>query len=692
MDLATGKTIEERYTVQGLLGRGGMASVYLVHDTRLQVDVALKVLHVPAAAIRDRLVQEGRIQAALKHPNVLNVTDIVDVDGCPGLVMELVLGPSLDVLLAHCPLGAADAEALARGILAGVRAAHGAGVIHRDLKPGNVLLARVDDGLVPKVADFGLVKLLGPEGGSGTRSGLPMGTPQYMAPEQIRGVGDIDQRADLFSLGALFYELFWGVKAFPGDDLLEVFEAIEAGAWQRPEPREGPPAHVLDAISACLEPDRDRRVASCDALLALLDAGGAAPQGAWDARTLGSVADLRPEVVSLGGSATTELGSEATILPVPETVPAILDSAPAFRRRVLLGAALALVFLVWLAPWSAEAVFRPGHPPPVQGDVQVQTFAGQAWQELLENADYDAVVHVEQALALAPSDPALRLLRATLALGLGDWDDFIPHVLAGAAAVEEPETAVGSLLLAMAPHVRVEGDMAWLVPLLQDHVAAFPDDYLGRHLWIIGMTTGSGVPFDDAVIRDQIRLFPETPTAYVGAFYARLQHQGAEQALETGLAGLEHHPGSAALEGAVAVSLLRLVRPAEALDHTRRCLRLDPGWSECRVSAAQAAIMGGDEASFRRTADLMSGEDVPRESRLAFLLMTVRTLDERGRPAQADAHLTRYRELSDSVVPTQMLLRKQSELLAEALYPQVSTPQALDARLRALDRDLAVPA
>ena len=223
MDLATGKTIEERYTVQGLLGRGGMASVYLVHDTRLQVDVALKVLHVPAAAIRDRLVQEGRIQAALKHPNVLNVTDIVDVDGCPGLVMELVLGPSLDVLLAHCPLGAADAEALARGILAGVRAAHGAGVIHRDLKPGNVLLARVDDGLVPKVADFGLVKLLGPEGGSGTRSGLPMGTPQYMAPEQIRGVGDIDQRADLFSLGALFYELFWGVKAFPGDDLLEVF-------------------------------------------------------------------------------------------------------------------------------------------------------------------------------------------------------------------------------------------------------------------------------------------------------------------------------------------------------------------------------------------------------------------------------------------------------------------------------------
>ncbi len=697
MDLATGKTIDGRYTVQGLLGRGGMASVYLAHDARLRIEVALKVLHVPAAAIRDRLLQEGRIQAALQHPNVLGVTDIVDVDGCPGLVMALVRGPSLDTLLTHCSLGDADAERLARGIVAGVRAAHGAGVIHRDLKPGNVLLARVDDGVVPMVADFGLVKLLGPDGGSGTRSGLPMGTPQYMAPEQIRGIRDIDQRADLFSLGAVLYELFCGRKAFGGDDVYEIFAAIQGGDWIRPGPVDRVPGHIAQAIGACLEPDRAQRVASCEALLAMIDAGGGAPQGPWGMQVLASVASLHPEAVSVSAQPSSATWHETGLAPLSDQPGPAPPSEPARGRapRVwLLGALVAIAALglfAGLGTRAPTAVYRPGQPPPVQSLAPVEVLAGQAWQELLDNEDHDALAHVDQALSQAPDDPALHLLRAALSLGLNDWDRFTRHVLDGAAAVEHPDTAVGALLLAMAPGVRVEGDLAWLGPVLWTHLERFPDDYLARHLWVVGMSADGGVPFDDQVVQAQLARHPETATAHVGALYARMLHQGPQAALDTGLAGLERHPRNAALEGGVAMALMKLGRPGDAVAHATRCLQRDPAWFECRVTAAQSALMIGDEAAYQRTRDVMSGEDVPPQARLDFLAMTVRTLDDRGRPLAADRSLARYRELSTADVPTQVLLRKQSEILGGALFPLAATAQGLDARLRALDRELTVP-
>jgi hypothetical protein len=266
--------VVEKYEVIRPLGEGGMAMVYLVRHRTLQTLHALKVLTVTGKSLRERLVEEGRVQARLLHPNVVRVVDVVDVDGQPGLVMDYVDGPDLhDWIVEHQP-DPAQAEALFRGIVAGVKAAHDQGLIHRDLKPANVLVATQPDGtLVPKVADFGLSKAVhGDAPGKGrTRSGMPMGTPAYMAPEQIRDAAHVDARADIFSLGCILHELVAHSTAFDGDDAITIFNAVLAD--QRtplPAARPGVPKHLADTVDACLVADRDQRLASCDELLEVL--------------------------------------------------------------------------------------------------------------------------------------------------------------------------------------------------------------------------------------------------------------------------------------------------------------------------------------------------------------------------------------------------------------------------------------
>ena len=178
MKLAPGTTIG-RYTVEENIGEGGMATVYRVRHNELHATYALKVLHLVSEAIQRRLVQEGRVQARLRHPNILPVTDILDVGGRPGLVMEFVPGPTLESHLAthHLPLD--DADQIAKGILSAVAFAHSQGCIHRDLKPANILLADIGGEYIPKVADFGLVKVIDAENDSlhKTRTGIGIGTP-----------------------------------------------------------------------------------------------------------------------------------------------------------------------------------------------------------------------------------------------------------------------------------------------------------------------------------------------------------------------------------------------------------------------------------------------------------------------------------------------------------------------------------
>ena len=267
--LRIGETID-RYTVEALIGQGGMAAVYRAKHNALDSLHAVKILFITAPAIRRRLMQEGKVQANLRHPNIVAVTDVLEIQGAPALVMEYVAGPALDQWLQEQKPTLDEALFLFRGILRGVMAAHERGVIHRDLKPANVMLAPTNEGLVPKVTDFGLVKSLSDQRGK-TQTGMAMGTPEYMAPEQIRDASDVDQRVDMFALGCILYELVCHRRAFEGPDNVTIFNAIVEGKYSPPRKFvDNLPRNVLMAIRWLLESDREKRLGSCVELFDLL--------------------------------------------------------------------------------------------------------------------------------------------------------------------------------------------------------------------------------------------------------------------------------------------------------------------------------------------------------------------------------------------------------------------------------------
>jgi len=283
MQLVVGTDIDGRYLVEGHIGSGGMAEVYRVRHRQLGTAYALKVLTMTKRAVQRRLMQEGRVQAALQHPNIVRVSDLFLIGDAPCLVMEYVRGPSLDAFLPHWTFTHAQLDAVAGGVMDGVGAAHALGLIHRDLKPANVMLDPTPTGLVPKVADFGLVKMIAGEGdgvGSQTRTGAIMGSPAYMPPEQVLDAKNVDHRADIWSLGALFYELLTGACPFEGESIYEIFERVSAGRYA-PVRSLVPdaPERMVRAIEGAMVLDREGRWPSVEALKEAWLEGAPAPSG-----------------------------------------------------------------------------------------------------------------------------------------------------------------------------------------------------------------------------------------------------------------------------------------------------------------------------------------------------------------------------------------------------------------------------
>jgi serine/threonine-protein kinase len=323
MTVVAGQLIE-RYRVEERLGEGGTAVVYRVRHVHLGTEHALKLLTLLGSQGAPRLLLVGRVQAALRHPNVVAVTDVLEVDGTWALLLEYVPPPSLAVWITESRPGFEEAERVFRGIVEGVRHAHTHGLVHRDLKPANVLLAQVDGQWVPKVADFGLARLLDEDGPRHTRSGLAMGTPQYMAPEQFRDAKGVDRRADLFSLGCILHELVSGTPAFAWTDLIAVHNAMVARTWAPLPP--GVPARLRSAIAGCLEPERDLRIPDCATLLAVLD--GQTRRGPTLVPGRAALAGLEPG----GGVAAPSLRSAETWVPRPIVradphAPTVVDGA-----------------------------------------------------------------------------------------------------------------------------------------------------------------------------------------------------------------------------------------------------------------------------------------------------------------------------------------------------------------------------
>ena len=321
-DLFHGQVVE-KYTVLGVLGQGGMATVYKVRHNLLGTVHALKVLHQSRPSIRRRLMLEGQVQARLRHNHIVSVTDVLELEAGIGLVLEFVEGTDLETLIRRKRLSLAQIDALAEGIFRGVEAAHQAGLVHRDLKPANVLLKVEGRQLVPKVADFGLVK--DESELSSTRSGVAMGTPRYMAPEQIRDAKTADQRSDVFSLGALLYAMVTGEEAFcPGEgDIVQVFMAVYGGTYVPVrELRPDVPERIEQAIDQALRVEADERHPSVEAFRACW----------YDQSEDGALWDLS----SVTGEAATELTESLPELMAGPSAPSeqtfALTPAPAERQ------------------------------------------------------------------------------------------------------------------------------------------------------------------------------------------------------------------------------------------------------------------------------------------------------------------------------------------------------------------------
>jgi serine/threonine-protein kinase len=203
-----------RYDILGLVGRGGMGVLYRGHDPSLERDVAVKMMHIDFThdnSARERFQREARAVARLQHRNIVTIHELGEVDGTPFIVMELLGGRDLDQMLkARARLTLAQKLDIVQQLCEGLAYAHEQGIVHRDIKPGNVRV--LDDGTV-KILDFGIARFTT---SSLTQSGTVMGTPSYMAPEQIMGQ-PVDGRADLFSAGVLLYELLCGHRPFSGD-------------------------------------------------------------------------------------------------------------------------------------------------------------------------------------------------------------------------------------------------------------------------------------------------------------------------------------------------------------------------------------------------------------------------------------------------------------------------------------------
>ena len=223
--------------VTALLGKGGMGEVYRARDTKLKREVAIKILPEEFARDPDRVnrfQREAEVLASLNHPNIAAIYDLQEAGGLRFLVLELVEGDTLASRLEHGPIPVGQALRIAKNICEALEAAHEKGVVHRDLKPGNVKVT--PDGNV-KVLDFGLAKAVESQASSpvmsnsptltlaGTNPGIILGTAAYMSPEQARG-RTADQRSDVFSFGCMLYEMLTGHQAFQGEEVSDVLASV----------------------------------------------------------------------------------------------------------------------------------------------------------------------------------------------------------------------------------------------------------------------------------------------------------------------------------------------------------------------------------------------------------------------------------------------------------------------------------
>jgi serine/threonine-protein kinase len=306
--LSPGRTFG-RYVIVRPIGRGGMGAVFEAEHVHLRKRVALKTLHAPTVAFDERTIErflrEGRAAASVRHPHVVDVTDVGVEDATPFLVMELLDGEDLAAKLQReAPLPVDETIDLLLPVIDAAAAMHAAGLVHRDLKPENVFLAKgLGGALVPKVLDFGVCRLTDADARRLSSQGGLVGTPYYLSPEQVDGA-DGDARSDQHALGVLLYECLCGARPYEAPTLLGLLAAIRDGRFTDPRARRADlPAPLVAVVLRAMSPAPSERFESARALgAALLPFASARAREQWssvltDAReseTLASASRTQP--------------------------------------------------------------------------------------------------------------------------------------------------------------------------------------------------------------------------------------------------------------------------------------------------------------------------------------------------------------------------------------------------------------
>ena len=334
--------LEGRYAIERELGEGGMATVYLADDLKHERKVALKVLKPELAAVvgAERFLVEIKTTANLTHPHILPLHDSGEADGFLFYVMPHIEGESLrERIDREKQLGVDDALAITQKVAGALDYAHGHGVVHRDIKPGNILLSEQGE---PLVADFGIALAVAQAGaGRITETGLSLGTPHYMSPEQATGDRDVDPRSDVYALGCVLYEMLAGQPPFSATTAQAVLvKILTADAPSITSERRTVPPHVGHALARALEKlPADRFTSAAEFAAALAD-----ESFTYKARARTSVTASTPEPVATQAPAT---------MPGP------------WKRLTMAFAALAAVTTLGFG-WS---LLRPEPPQPVSRQI-----------------------------------------------------------------------------------------------------------------------------------------------------------------------------------------------------------------------------------------------------------------------------------------------------------------------------------
>jgi eukaryotic-like serine/threonine-protein kinase len=379
-----GAVLSRRYRLIQELGRGGMGAVYAAQPVEGGGTLAIKILHghfIGDEAVLRRFIEEGRTCMRLVHPNILHVHECATAeDGSPYLVMDLLEGVPLSAYTRNGGrVSMAHAIPILHGMLAGLEAAHTQGVVHRDLKPGNVYLAREPDGLFTvKLLDFGIAKVMDVAGGMGnkTKTGMLLGTPAYMSPEQIKSAKDVDSRADLWSAGVMFYEMLTGRTAFPAPT---EYARLSAVLQSEPEPLAAidPELACLSTFMArALQKDPAARYQTArDMSLALQAAATegrrSASPGEPSSRVVATPLSRLPDRAWLDGGGASQVGAPGSHRIVPPEPPGPAGAPPSavdeqavthFESAAPKSSTLASAGLAPTPP-SAKGEARPAVPP-----------------------------------------------------------------------------------------------------------------------------------------------------------------------------------------------------------------------------------------------------------------------------------------------------------------------------------------